>query len=95
MLAVGAAGVIGWKSFPKEDFFFVTTLSISDIADKQQADDYTLTLVLEDSLVQEYGLPDRQLTLSAKDSLWQQVEPQSGFVGATLEVTIPAGAAQK
>lgn len=68
----------------------ITTLSIQDVTEKSHTDDYYLTLLLDDFVVEEYGLTYNSLTIKTTESIYNNVDVNSGFVGVSLEITIPS-----
>ena len=68
----------------------ITTLSIQDVTEKSHTDDYYLTLLLDDFVVEEYGLTYNGLTIRRTESIYNNVDVNSGFVGVSLEITIPS-----
>ncbi len=62
---------------------------------RSQDGEYYLTVLLEEDVAEEYGLSDDSLTLETVESIFNQVIANSGFVGITMDVTIPEGATEK
>ncbi len=67
----------------------ITTMSIQDVTEKNHTDDYYLTLLLDDFVVEEFGLSYNSLTIKTTESIYNNVSVNSGFVGVSLKVTIP------
>ncbi len=73
----------------KPDTTVVTSLSIQDITDKSHIDNYYLKILLDDFVVQEYGLSYNSLTLKTTESIYNKVKVNSGFAGVSLKIVIP------
>lgn len=86
-LAVCVFGVV--KMSNKDDHSFVTALSIYDITEKKQDDEFYLTVALDDFVVEEYSLSQNDFTFQVKESIYNKVIANSGFTGVSLKVTIP------
>ena len=67
----------------------IITISIQNITEKSHTDNYYLTILLDDSVVQEYGLSYNSLTFKTAESIYNKVKVNSGFVGASLKIVIP------
>ncbi len=78
------------KISTKPDATIITTLSIQDVTEKSHTDNYYLTILLDDFVVEEYNLSYNSLTLKATESIYNRVEVNSGFAGVSLKITIPA-----
>ena len=78
------------KISTKSDTTLVTTLSIQDITEKSHTDNYYLTILLDDFVVQENGLSYNSLTLKTTESIYNKVKVNSGFVGVSLKIVIPS-----
>ena len=82
--------VFGLKMTEEKGYTFVTTLSIDDIAEKMQEEDgFYLTVALPEHVRNEYSLSYEKLTIQTSKDIFEQVKANEGFVGATLQVTIP------
>ena len=68
----------------------ITTLSIQDVTEKSHTDDYYLRLLLDDFVVEEYALTYNSLIVKTTESIYNNVDVNSGFVGVSLEITIPS-----
>ena len=68
----------------------ITTLSIQDVTEKSHTDDYYLRLLLDDFVVEEYALTYNSLIIKTTESIYNNVDVNSGFVGVSLEITIPS-----
>ena len=51
---------------------------------------YYLTILLDDFVVQEYGLSYNSLTLKTTESIYNKVKVNSGFVGVSLKIVNPS-----
>ena len=71
-------------------YSFVSSVPITDITDKFYSDDYYVTVVLEDDIVEEYSLKHNQLTIPVNKDIYNQVVVNDGFAGITLQVTVPS-----
>ena len=96
--AVGViAGVVLSKCLKKDDgYIFITAIPIDDITDKfYNGEEYYITVLLEDYLVEEYRLTSDTFTFPTTKSIYDQVALNAGYVGvslrATLPVTLPEG----
>ncbi len=88
--------VFGLKMTEEKGYSFVTALSIDDIAEKMQEEDgFYLTVALPDHVRNEYSLSYEKLTIQTSKDIFKQVKANEGFVGATLQVTIPEGRPEK
>ncbi len=82
--------VFGLKMTEEKGYTFVTALSIDDIAEKMQEEDgFYLTVALPEHVRNEYSLSYEKLTIQTSKDIFEQVKANEGFVGATLQVTIP------
>ncbi len=77
------------KVSTKPDTTIITTLSIQDITEKSHTDDYYLTILLDEYVVEEYNLSYDKLTLKTTESIYEKVKENSGFSGITLKIEIP------
>ncbi len=77
------------KISTKPDTTIITTLSIQDITEKSHTDNYYLTILLDDFVVQEYGLSYNSLTFKTTESIYNKVKVNTGFVGVSLKIVIP------
>ncbi len=77
------------KILSKSDTTVITALSVKDVKEKIHTDDYYLTVLLDDFVVQEYGLSYNSLKLKTTESIYNQIKPGSGFSGVSLKITIP------
>ena len=88
--------VFGLKMTEEKGYTFVTALSIDDIAEKMQEEDgFYLTVALPEHVRNEYSLSYEKLTIQTSKDIFKQVKANEGFVGATLQVTIPEGRPEK
>lgn len=88
--------VFGLKMTEEKGYSFVTALSIDDIAEKMQEEDgFYLTVALPEHVRNEYSLSYEKLTIQTSKDIFEQVKANEGFVGATLQVTIPEGRPEK
>ena len=88
--------VFGLKMTEEKGYSFVTALSIDDIAEKMQEEDgFYLTVALPEHVRNEYSLSYEKLTIQTSKDIFKQVKANEGFVGATLQVTIPEGRPEK
>lgn len=88
--------VFGLKMTEEKGYTFVTALSIDDIAEKMQEEDgFYLTVALPEHVRNEYSLSYEKLTIQTSKDIFEQVKANEGFVGATLQVTIPEGRPEK
>ena len=88
--------VFGLKMTEEKGYAFVTALSIDDIAEKMQEEDgFYLTVALPEHVRNEYSLSYEKLTIQTSKDIFEQVKANEGFVGATLQVTIPEGRPEK
>ena len=88
--------VFGLKMTKEKGYSFVTALSIDDIAEKMQEEDgFYLTVALPEHVRNEYSLSYEKLTIQTSKDIFEQVKANEGFVGATLQVTIPEGRPEK
>ena len=90
--AVGViAGVILSNCLKKDDgYFFWSTFFIDDITDKfYNSEEYYITVDLDDSMVEEYRLTSDTFTFPTTKSLYDRAELNVGYVGVSLQVTLP------
>ena len=88
--------VFGLKMTEEKGYSFVTALSIDDIAEKMQEEDgFYLTVALPEHVSNEYSLSYEKLTIQSSKDIFEQGKENEGFVGATLQVTIPEGRPEK
>lgn len=73
----------------KNEYSFVTSIAIYDITEKIHEDEFYLTVALGDCTIEEYNLPYDKLTLRASERIYDEVVVNSGFIGVSLEITIP------
>jgi len=77
------------KISTKPDTTIITALAVQDITEKSHTDNYYLTILLDDFVVQEYGLSYNSLTFKTAESIYNKVKVNSGFVGVSLKIVIP------
>lgn len=70
---------------------FVTSIPILDITDKFSEDEFYVTIVLDDCIVEEYRLTYNELTVPVNEDIYDEIVVNEGFSGVTLQVTIPDG----
>ena len=90
--AVGViAGVVLSKCLKKDDdYIFITAIPIDDITDKfYNGEEYYITVLFEDYLVEEYRLTSDTFTFPTTKSLYDRAELNVGHVGVSLQVTLP------
>ena len=90
--AVGViAGVVLSKCLKKDDgYIFITAIPIDDITDKfYNGEEYYITVLFEDYLVEEYRLTSDTFTFPTTKSLYDRAELNVGYVGVSLRVTLP------
>lgn len=73
----------------KNDYTLITSIPIYDITEKIHDDDFYLTVALEAYTIEEYSLPYDRITLRVSESIYDEIVVNSGFIGASLKITIP------
>ena len=64
-----------------------TTLYINQIAEKSQADGtYYLTIVLDDSAVEEYHLSHNTLKLKTTETIYNEIDTSLTYIGVSLKI---------
>lgn len=68
---------------------FITSIPVLDITDKFSEDEFYVTIVLDDCIVEEYRLTYNELTVPVNEEIYDEIVVNEGFAGVTLQVTIP------
>ncbi len=84
-------GVFYFKISNEKDYSFIASVPISDVADKFTDGELYLTVVFEDDVVKEYHLSNNKFTIPVNKDVYDQIVVNDGFIGVTLQVTIPEG----
>lgn len=64
-----------------------TTLSISQITEKSQADGaYYLTVVLDDFVVEDYHLTSNTLKLKTTEAIYSKIDTNLTYIGVSLKI---------
>lgn len=79
-----------FKISNKKDTIIGTAIPIYDVVEKFcNNDEYYLTVAFEDYFIEQYKLPKDKLTFKVKESIYNKVIVNSGFVGISLTIKIP------
>ena len=95
--AVGViAGVVLSKCLKKDGgYFFLSTFFIDDITDKgYDGEEYYITILLDDSMVEGCRLTSDTFSIPTTKSIHDQVALNVGYLGVSVEVTLPEGYAK-
>lgn len=71
------------------DYNFVTSIPIQDIKTKFYDNDFYLTIVLEDDIIEDYNLSYNEIDFKVNKSIYDKIIINSDYTGITLEVVIP------
>lgn len=77
------------NKYNKPKLTTITALPIKEVTEKSNTDEFYVTVLLDEAIVEEYNLANNEFKFRTNESIYDKVVVNSGFAGASLKITHP------